>query len=187
VIEPMRRVQDLIDAHPTLTRMYTTLSAEEMTLDPIFAFNADAPDVSNVHTADRIIECNPTVFQFEAPWRIELANGDVIRGTAEDAQSQNWPSALGALPANQRILQAGTSGGGKVLEDNSKPITAALGTYNEGVPTPSGSGSGDGDGSGSGSSDSSGCAIGTPSGTAWSALLAVLALAGARLGRRRRA
>ncbi|HEY6078467.1 MAG TPA: DUF2330 domain-containing protein, partial [Polyangiaceae bacterium] len=41
VIAPVRLVQDLLNAHPTLTRMYTTLSAEEMTLDPIFTFNAD--------------------------------------------------------------------------------------------------------------------------------------------------
>ncbi|HET7543947.1 MAG TPA: DUF2330 domain-containing protein [Polyangiaceae bacterium] len=36
VIAPVKLVQNLIDAHPALTRMYTTLSADEMTLDPLF-------------------------------------------------------------------------------------------------------------------------------------------------------
>jgi mRNA interferase MazF len=58
-----------------------------MTLDPIFAFNADAAEVSNEHTAERVIERSPSVFQFEAPWRIELANGDVVRGTAQEPRA----------------------------------------------------------------------------------------------------
>ena len=175
VIEPMKRVQALIDAHPTLTRMYTTLSAEEMTVDPIFTFNADAPEVSNLHTAERVIECNPSVFQFEAPWRIELESGDIVRGTAADAQSATWPSALDELPANSRILRAGSSGEGKVVEDNAVPITEALALYNDGVP-----GAPDDTGSGS-----SGCAVAAPGG-AWSAVLAALGMAGALLRRRRR-
>jgi hypothetical protein len=182
VIEPMRLVQNLIDAHPMLTRMYTTLSADEMTLDPIFTFNADAPEVSNQHTAERVIECNPQLFQWEAPWRIELENGDVVRGTPEDAQNLTWPSALTDLPANARIVQAGNSGDGNVMEDNAEPISEALALYNEGIPSTepeSGSGSSSGDGS-------SGCAIATPTGS-WSTVMVALGLAGALLRRRRRA
>jgi hypothetical protein len=188
VIEPMRRVQDLIDAHPVLTRMYTTLSAEEMTLDPVFTFNPDAEDVSNLHTADRIIECNPSVFQSEAPWRIELANGDVIRGTAQDAQVQTWPSALSDLPANSRIVRASSSGDGKVVEDNTASISEGLSLYNDGMP---GSGPGTepgaepGGSSSESSGGSSGCALAAPTG-AWSALTVAMGLAGALVRRRRR-
>src|SRR4051812_44648602 len=57
VFEPVQRVQRLIGAHPQITRMYTTLSAGEMTLDPLFTFNPDLPSVSNVHTAERVISC----------------------------------------------------------------------------------------------------------------------------------
>jgi MYXO-CTERM domain-containing protein len=179
VIEPMRLVQNLIDAHPTLTRMYTTMSADEMTLDPVFTFNADAPEVSNQHTAEQVIECSPQLFQWQAPWRIELANGDVVRGTGEDAQNLTWPSALADLPANSRIVQAGNSGSGKVMEDNAEPISEALTLYNESVPSTdpeSSSGSSDG---------SSGCAIASPGGS-WSTALIALGLAGALLRRRRR-
>ena len=87
VIRPVKRVQALIDAHPRITRLYTTLSADEMTVDPAFAFNADLPDVSNVHTAKRVIECSPNLSQSDAPWHIELPQGDTVWGSGVDASS----------------------------------------------------------------------------------------------------
>jgi hypothetical protein len=39
VIQPMRRVQQLIDAQPYVTRLYSTLSPADMTVDPVFTFN----------------------------------------------------------------------------------------------------------------------------------------------------
>jgi len=130
VIDPIKLVQNLIDAHPELTRMYTTLSADEMTLDPLFTFNPDLPDVSNLHTADRVIECNSGVYQYEAPWRIELPQGGVIRGTG--ATVGVWPD-FGTLAPNLRITQSAASGTGKVLEDNSATIGTALASYNASV------------------------------------------------------
>ncbi len=149
VIEPVKSIQNLIDAHPEITRMYTTMSADEMTLDPLFTFNGTLKEVNNVHTAERIIECNPGLYQSQAPWRIELPQGGVVRGIAQNVGT--WPSQLGALPPNQSITQLGASGTGKVLEDQSKAIQEQLAAYNAMVPTPLGVPSG-----GSGSSGSSG-------------------------------
>lgn len=132
VITPVKLVQDLVDAHPELTRMYTTLSADEMTLDPLFAFNPDLPDVSNVHTAKRVIECNPNVYAFDAPWRIELPQGGTIRGVGNQGVG-SWPTALNALPPNRVIVQAGQSGPGKVIEDKSDSINDQLTSYNADV------------------------------------------------------
>src|SRR5690606_20371807 len=67
VIEPVRLMQDLFDERGYATRLYTTMSAADMTLDPSFTFNGDLEDVDNNHTAERIIECNPDVFEWEAP------------------------------------------------------------------------------------------------------------------------
>jgi len=144
VIEPMRRVRDLLLAHPTATRLYTTLSADEMTLDPLFTFNPDLPEVSNQHNAERIIECSPSYYQREAPWRIELPQGGVVRGGA--SQIGTWPAELSAQPPNRRILRHGESGSGKVIEDNSEAIVQRLDDYNGslGLPTPSGIGNGSG-------------------------------------------
>ncbi len=182
VVDPMKLVQNLIDAHPEMTRMYTTLSPDEMTLDPLFTFNADLTDVSNVHTADRVIECNSSVSQFDAPWRIELPQGGVVRGIG--AQTGTWPD-FGALPPNRRILRSGASGAGKVLEDNSTKIGSALDTYNATVPTTvTGSGASGGGTSGLNTAGGGGCnlaGVASPFG----AFLG-LATLGAIVARRRR-
>src|SRR5262249_49616671 len=139
VITPIRDVQALIDAHPEITRLYTTMSAEEMTLDPLFTFNADLPDTSNVHTANRIIECNPDIYQYEAPWRIELPQGGVVRGSPSTAST--WPADFANQPPNRVITRQGASGTGKTIEDNSDMINAALDDYNAAYP-PAADGSG---------------------------------------------
>ena len=166
VIEPVRRVQSLIDAHPEITRLYTTLSADEMTLDPLFAFNSDLPNVSNVHTADRIVECNPNVYQSDAPWRVELPQGDVVWGTAA-----TWPAELSTLPPNRVIARTSETGSGKVLEDNSDAITAQLATYNSGKSAQSSDG---------------GCATGRSGRQSGGALFAAAVLFAAALRRRLR-
>jgi MYXO-CTERM domain-containing protein len=138
VFQPIQRVQSLITAHPQLTRMYTTLSADEMTLDPLFDFNADLPAVSNVHSAVRVIECNPNVTFSQAPWRIELPQGGVLRGSGAPASA--WPAELAKLPPNRLIVRAGQSGPGRVVEDNSDQIKEALAAYNAGLPMPNAEG-----------------------------------------------
>jgi hypothetical protein len=57
IITPLREAQDLFTDHPYLTRLYTALSADEMTVDPMFAFNPELSEVSNTHTAK--YECPP--------------------------------------------------------------------------------------------------------------------------------
>jgi MYXO-CTERM domain-containing protein len=133
VIEPVRLVQEVIDAHPYVTRLYSTMSAAEMTVDPAFTFNPDLTSVSNIHAAERIIECNPNVFQFEAPWRIELPQGGVVRGAAN--QAGTWPDFTDQ-PANYRILRQAETGDGRVVEDNAATIEEMLDAYNETIPDP---------------------------------------------------
>jgi hypothetical protein len=122
LIEPVVKTQELLVSRPYLTRMFSTMSADEMTMDPAFGYNSDLADVSNVHKAKQYIECTPDVTQYEAPWRIELPQGGVIRGTGYE-----WPiEADGALPANLKIVQLSTTGSGEVVADNSALIGDAL-------------------------------------------------------------
>jgi MYXO-CTERM domain-containing protein len=137
-IEPVRAVQRLINAQTTVTRLYTTMSADEMTVDPLFTFNADLPDVSNFHSAERVIECAPSLYEDEAPFRIELPQGGVVRGTAQQAQNRSWPGELDSMPANLRISRLSESGNGRVLEDNGELIVETLDQYNATVPDPTG-------------------------------------------------
>jgi hypothetical protein len=131
VIEPLRSVQTLLDAAPYTTRLYSTLSAEEMTVDPVFVFNPDLPDVNNIHRTDRVIECDDDVYEWEAPWRIDFPQGTTIRGTARDVGV--WPLAVDEQPANFQVLLLANSGQGEVVADNSERISEMLGTYNSSV------------------------------------------------------
>jgi hypothetical protein len=47
VTDPL--LQALRDRFPYVTRFYGQLSPEEMTVDPVFDFNGQLPDVSNIH------------------------------------------------------------------------------------------------------------------------------------------
>ncbi len=124
VVKPVIDTQEILVSQPYLTRLYTTMSPAEMTADPLFDFNPDLADVSNVHTAKQIIECSPSVYYDEAPWRIELPQGGVIRGTGQGT----WPIDVATtdLPANHKIVQLTTQGAGMVVEDNSEMINEAL-------------------------------------------------------------
>jgi hypothetical protein len=203
VIEPIRSVQKLLDGLPYVTRLYSTLSAADMTLDPVFTWNPELGDVSNVHSAERIIECNPNVSMASANWRIELPQGGVIRGRPEDVGS--WPSALNTQPPNLRVLQLGTTGAGAVLADNRGVIEGQLSQYNDsvmsGVPMPGPDGSGGGapvpglGGSGGGTvtrapSGDDGCSVTLPTSTprslGWGSFGLVLGLIGLRSYRRAR-
>ncbi len=59
IVEPLAKVQGAFDEKTWLTRLYTTVDPDEMTKDPIFAFNADLPEVDNVHTAQAEPICKP--------------------------------------------------------------------------------------------------------------------------------
>lgn len=129
VIEPMVETEAVLQSRPYITRLYTTLSAAEMTEDPVFNFNPDLDPVSNQHTAERIIECAPDIERFEAPWRAALPSGQVVRGVG-----QSWPVSTAQMPLNLRVVQMSTSGEGEVVQDNTETITQGVTENNEAYP-----------------------------------------------------
>jgi hypothetical protein len=133
VVEPVRKTQELINSLPYVTRLYSTMSPDEMTLDPVFTFNADLAPVSNVHTADLYIECRPDLYEYQAPWRLVLPRGGTLKG---DSQTGDWPIRLGGgTPANLKIVQLSETGSGEVITDNTDKVGAMV-ISNGGVPTP---------------------------------------------------
>jgi len=141
-----------------------------MTEDPLFAFNGDLPNLSNLHQAERVIECSPGLSQFDAPWRIELPQGGTIRGTGAQAAQGTWPTAT-EQPPNARVLRMGETGNGTVVLDNRTEINSLLATNNASVPRSSADSSG-------------GCSVTLPArsrSTSWG----LLVLLGARVARRR--
>ncbi len=57
IVTPLQEAQAMIDGQPTLTRLFTTVSPDEMTRDPLFDFNPDLKPVSNIHTAQGTGTC----------------------------------------------------------------------------------------------------------------------------------
>jgi hypothetical protein len=84
VVQPLGRQSLSIGTY--LTRLFTTISPDEMTLDPLFRQNAHAPEVAvnRVVTAQR--RCDPFVNpdRTTAPIRLHLPSGDQMTIDAED-------------------------------------------------------------------------------------------------------
>ncbi len=119
VISPMSDTRKLFEDNATVTRFYTTMSADEMTDDPLFDFNADLPDYDNIHTAQQILECDDSDFG----WRVVLDQGAVVEGSGS-----SWPVSLAdtEMPVNLRIAQMSTSGEGMIVTNNEKAIVESL-------------------------------------------------------------
>lgn len=109
VVKPLQDAQTLFDTEPYLTRLYSTVSPEEMNRDPRFQFNADLKQVSNIHRALGSGSCN--------------ANDGTITDVSlvfEDGQKLDIPGTVKGYgspwtyasdqPAAQRIALQGASG-----------------------------------------------------------------------------
>ena len=117
VVDPVKRSVDIFKSRPWMTRLYTTMSAADMTVDPLFDFNPDLPAVSNVHQAEL------NVRSCAAEWYMDLPAGQRVWGD----NVGTWPFSPGAvMPANARIEQASTSGEPEVITDNLQTINQAL-------------------------------------------------------------
>lgn len=117
VAAPVRATDEALEDAKYLTRLFTTLSPEEMTKDPAFDFNPDLTEVDRVRQATaRRRTCDGPVFVSFPDGRMVVAN-DFF----------DWPSRPGGnLPANNRVLRAGLEGPDVVVVDNGPAIDAVL-------------------------------------------------------------
>ena len=123
VVEPLEEVQQPFSDKPYLTRLYTTLSADEMTVDPMFAYNPDLPTVSNIRFADARWDCagSPDTPLEEWELVITLSDGRQVRTPFADG---GGPLPV-AGPAAAVIEQLGTSGPPQTLRRLTAVETAA--------------------------------------------------------------
>jgi hypothetical protein len=93
-------LNELFVTSPMMTRLYTTMSAEEMTADPMFDFNADLEEVSNIHTATLYVTCDEEGNELENV--LELADGrrfdqevvtPIERQDGETVRGEDQPAA----------------------------------------------------------------------------------------------
>ncbi len=124
IITPRHEAQAMLDAHANMTRLFTTMSPEEMTEDPEFILSSElAFDYSNVHQATLLTECGPDYFYWTAPQSLTLPSGrsEVVRegvryfGTdteyCEDQSNGFYPGApmesLREIAASRSLRPAG--------------------------------------------------------------------------------
>ena len=113
VIEPLEDMQEVFDEKPYLTRLYTTLSADEMTVDPMFDYNPDLPGVANVREADARWDCGGSDQTPLEEWEliVTLADGREVRSRPfEDGGPRPF-----AEPAAATVEQLRTSGPPEIL------------------------------------------------------------------------
>ena len=111
VVEPLEELEQLFAEKPYLTRLYTTLSAEEMTVDPMFAYNPDLPQVSNIRFAGARWDCGGSRRTPLEKWElvVTLSDGREVRSLPFADGARPFPLPAGQ-PAAAAIEQLRTSG-----------------------------------------------------------------------------
>ena len=90
--EPLRNATALLPQGAYMTRLFTTLSAEEMTRDPIFSYNASMPD----QAIERNALLESTCGENGTEWTLTLGEGTDREG--EVVVAANQPVPVNAAP-----------------------------------------------------------------------------------------
>lgn len=130
-VEPMRSAQRLWESMPYLSRMTSSISADEMTLDPRFVVNPDLGDVAAARQAEVVTECSRSVDVADAPRRLELPDGRTmpLPSTSftqrDDYAWERWAAEVLDLPV-ETIEQTGRAGAPVLMSDHGPEIADAI-------------------------------------------------------------
>jgi hypothetical protein len=127
VVTPTLAAGKLFDDFGYLTRLYTTLSPEDMTKDPVFSYNATLPNVDNVHEGTLTYHCGffGSNNQSTTPATLVTSEGWAIQYPA--GANPGTPFTAPALPASLRIEILGEEGPPQIVTDNARAIGGGLG------------------------------------------------------------
>ncbi|KIG18602.1 hypothetical protein DB30_00287 [Enhygromyxa salina] len=161
VIMPGAHAGELLERWPMLTRLHTTMSAHEMTLDPTFHPAPELPEVFEQRVTEALVLPGLAWTTYTVPLTISPSQG------AGESSAQlcveddgNWPfdsPTIADMPRALRIEAVPASGPTQLLVDNEAEILEAVQWHN--LETPCSTGEpmgGDESGSGSGGSGESG-------------------------------
>lgn len=109
-VMPLLEANAIFAKYPKLTRLFTTLSPEDMNKDPVFSFNAALPDVPLLRSAFLQANCS-------APSRPTLVTAQGWRRTATGSSP-----AFATVPAARRIEVLSEEGPPTVSTDNDLAI-----------------------------------------------------------------
>ncbi|WP_181198092.1 DUF2330 domain-containing protein [Enhygromyxa salina] len=148
IIDPGLHAVDLLETWPKLTRLNTTMSPSEMTVDPTFHANADLPDLTNttITTTEQVL-CGG-----DQLYHVDVDGEDMPVCVPGGASYPGWEG----MPHVLRIEQIPEMGPPQIETDNSAAIGAAFASYQTGVECladEGGTGDGDTAGDGEGGSE----------------------------------
>lgn len=118
IIGPLEETRGVLEGKSFMTRLFTTLSPEEMTLDPVFAFNGGVPDQPIERQATLELSC----FAGQTRWTLTLGAGTgregevVIRGTGDSPLFGPQPQIAQAAVARSAMVPA--EGDPEIVTDN---------------------------------------------------------------------
>lgn len=169
IIAPAKHAEQILKAHPFLTRLLTTISPAEMTEDPEFVTTTDQDAVTQTQQGTLRVLCTQERV-------MTLPDGREVAYEADGT----YPKFGGAMPGAERVEVIDASGKRSVLVDNRAAIDAKLAEHNRSrnwpaTYTPSDK---------SDLEKLTGCTVGLGAGDAGG--LALVGLAAAGLVRRRR-
>ncbi len=93
IVRPMRELHAQFRAHPYLTALHGTMSPNEMTVDPEFAYRSDLPPVAAARPAIRTEQCRGSIAEGDDYTQMSTAAGLVASYRSLDA---NQPALLRA-------------------------------------------------------------------------------------------
>jgi len=112
-LEALRTTLALLPEGAYMTRLYTTLSADEMSVDPVFALNSDMPEQALARNAVLDQNCGSNGTE----WSLTLGEGTGRNG--EVVIRANRPTPFSAPPATDTLdaafLQERTSGNARPM------------------------------------------------------------------------
>jgi uncharacterized protein (TIGR03382 family) len=122
IVPAFQEAEALLERHTHVTRMTSTLDAEEMTVDPLFVLNEDLPqEISNTHTATEVRHCG--LFEGDGSERtLELADGRSIPLPSADYLARKGITEIDAIepltrPAAILVEDLGAEGTGEIVFD----------------------------------------------------------------------
>jgi hypothetical protein len=147
IVDPSVHAGKLFRKHSYLTRMFTTLSPEEMTKDPVFSFNPDLPSVSNNHTGRLVYFCGlipddsltttPAVLVTADGWELNYPNGT---GGLNNNGYNKWVDV--EMPHSHFTQVLREEGNPDNVSDNTDAIFQAINAENNGGGCSTGGSSG---------------------------------------------
>jgi hypothetical protein len=127
VVTPTLDAGKLFDQNAYLTRLYTTLSPEDMNKDPVFSYNVGLKDIANVHESTLTYHCGffGRSNQSTTPATLVTESGWVLSFPYGTGNSNDY--AVPPVPASLRIEILSEEGAPQVVTDNTGTIGDTLG------------------------------------------------------------